>query len=267
MSNVTRQTAPDRLRKLAADLTAVGIQPPAEITDALARLEQIETRRPEPVETADLIDAYVRQATDKQLTERLLSNIGHAALSEAWREARIKTAQEALAALPSHGDDLTRELAALAVPLIATVTQTARIDTHDLQALMRAQRVDEAHLVTAYPTRCAELQNLYRLRDRVTKGADYGNDPALARAAGYTGASCAVWRDPRAVRNQGANVGWEVWRDSIRAGGELWFPLPDEAAAQARKIVAEVRAAEQRQEAENARHSFGTGMGSRVATR
>ncbi len=71
-----------------------------------------------------------------------------------------------------------------------------------------------------------------------------------------------VRRDPRKVRNVGLGGGdADLYREGIRAGGELRFPLSAAAEAQSRVIVEEVRVAEAAEAAHNARHSFSTGMG------
>jgi hypothetical protein len=262
---VQRQTAPERLRKLARDLNAAGIDCPAEVTEALDNLDRLDKIKPRFVAVADLIDDYASGATAKKIDSDTVLALGYAFQKEAWDQARIKVAQDALAALPSHGDALTTQLAELAAPLIETVTRTARIDTHDVDALVRAGRVDEATLVASYNTRCAELGNLYELRSRVTKGADYGSTGALSRAVGYANASCSVWRDPRVLKNNADGARGDVWRSAIQAGGEMWFPLPGEAAARSSEISAEVIAAEEAEARDMAARGFNTGLGSRRA--
>ena len=260
---VQRKTAPERLRKLAADLAAVGIDSPPEIVAALSNLDRLDKIKPAPISVADLIDDYMTGAPAKKIDATTLATVGHGLKFEAWDEARIKVAQRALSAFPAYGDDLTTQLAALAAPLIETVTRTALIDTHDVDALVRAGRVDEATLVASYGTRCAELGNLYDLRGRVTKGADYGSSAPLVRAVGYTGASCAVWRDPRVLTSNADGARGDVWRTAIQAGGELWFPLPGEALEQSHAIAEDVQAKEAAEAREAAERGFNTGMGVR----
>lgn len=256
---IQRQTAPDRLRKLAADLSAVGVSVPDDVAAQVALLDRLDATPPPTADTAALVAAYLAEKPAKELERLALINATAALRTEAWREARISAAQTGLRLIPTHGDDLARELAALAAPLIEKVTRAALIDTHDLTALLRHGREDDANVVASYALIVGELANLYDLRKRVTVGADYGQTPELARAVGVTGASCALWRDPRkALRHLGS--GTDGWRDAIREGAELWFPLPAEASAQAATISAEVREAETAAEIDNRSRGFNVGL-------
>lgn len=87
---------------------------------------------------------------------------------------------------------------------------------------------------------------LYDLRDKLTRGAEYGQG---------LGADCRRFKNPRAVATANnlhapPTTPADAIMRGVRAGGELWFPLPAEAEAVARPIGAEVRAEE---EAERAR--------------
>lgn len=251
MSEFTRQTAPDRARKLVEDLAAVGVAIPDEITAALAHLQAVDDLRPPFVDLVGVTDAYL-SADRKRIAAALDEHVKSTAAGNAWREARIKAAQTALAAITSNGDTITRALAELAAPLIRTVTDTAQIDTHDTGALIRAGRTDEAHAAARYDIDAGELSALYALRGKVTRGAEYGRD----------GVVCATWRDPRPVdeANRGKvppKTPAETFRRGVLAGGVLWFPTPGEAEDAAAAIAAKVRAETEREAAEHWRKATG----------
>ncbi|MGA8045184.1 MAG: hypothetical protein WCA30_02860 [Dermatophilaceae bacterium] len=174
--------------------------------------------RPPFVDQAAVTHAYLT-ADRKRLAAALDDHVRSAAAGNAWREARTKAAQTVLSTITGNADTITRAPADLAAPLIATVTETARIDTHDTGALIRARRIDEAHAAARYDLDAGELSALYALRGKVTRGAVYGRD----------GVVCATWRDPRPVEdaNRGKllpEIPAETFRSGVLAGGVLWFP-------------------------------------------
>lgn len=234
MSSLTRQIAPDTARKTANELRALGVVIPKEVRDTLDQLDRIDALRPPVPEQGDLEAAYMECADAETITAVAVDLATHAARLNAWTEARIKTGQRALAALTGNGDTITAALAKLAAPLIEKLNDAASLDTLDTTALIRAGRTADAEAAARVDIVAGDLEHLYRLRDKITRGAEYGVDRI----------DCRRWKDPRPVADALSGrartaVAAEAFLAGIKAGGELWFPLPAEAQAAAQPIAKE----------------------------
>lgn len=243
-TNIRRQLAPDSARKIAADLTRHGVAVPSDAADVLARLDALDAARPAAPEWDDLIDAFVTGA--KNTTELSTARIIATDLTNAHAEARIRVAQRALQAFTANGDALTLDLRKVAEPLIAKVTDAARLDSLEVADLIRSGRTADADAAAHYEMHAADLAALYALRDRVTRGADY--------------MGCGLWKDPRPVTaanelHTTPKTPAEAYRRGIRAGGELWFPTPAEAQTEGARIATETKQAADAAQIENRRHS------------
>ena len=239
-----RPNTPNRLRDLQKGLQAQGIKIPKDAMEQIELLDHLDANPPAAIDNQDVIAGFRERKPAREIEHMAGQALARAMLTEAWAEARIKTAQQALFCLRSNGDAITKQLQALADPLIEQVTEAALIDSHDLRVLLEQGRVDDAKKVTAYPVACQSLANLYALRKAVTVGADYGATSELGQVAGWAGASCSVWRDPRLVRSTVTSD--DVWREGILRGAELWFPAPDESVSQARLVIEDARDQEAR---------------------
>ncbi len=234
MSTITRQIAPDQARKTADNLRELGITVPADVRAHLDRLDALEADKPTHPDTADLIAAYRDGASDDEVHEMTMRLLTADHRRNAWNEARIKEGQAAAAAFTGNGDDLTRQLAKQAAPLIEKLENVAQIDTLDTTVLIRAGRTAEAEEAARAEIVAGDLSALYALRDRITQGASYGVGPV----------NCGRWRDPRALtaalnqrRRQPSTL--DGFLIGIRAEAGLWFPTPGEAEAQAKPAAKE----------------------------
>lgn len=235
--SVTRQIAPENARKTADQLRALGITIPKDVRTLLDRLDQLDADRPPVLTQTDLEQAYITGASPAEVARIAADLTTHSARSNAWTEARIKVGQQALAAFTANGDDLTKALAKLAAPLIERMVDAAALDTLDTTALIRAGRSAEAEVAARVDIVAGDLEHLYRLRDRITKGAEYG----------ASGIDCRRWMDPRKARTADAlrtppATATDAFLRGIRADAGLWFPTPGEAQAQAAPLAAEERA-------------------------
>lgn len=258
MSEILRTIAADTARTTAAALISVGVKIPAEAQEQYDRLDRLDAERPVPVTQQDLIAAYLNEEPADAIEQKALRSATHRARNDAWTEAKIKVGQAASAALIANGNDIAAQLQATAEPLVEALRAAALIDTLDTTTLIRAGRDQEAALAARVDIHAGELEKLYALRDKVTRGADYGQDH---------GHDCRRWTDPRAfiAANElvaPATTATEGFLRGIRAGAGLWFPLPAEAVKKAQTIATDResrRAAEARADIE--------ARGGRVAAR
>ncbi|KRE38494.1 hypothetical protein ASG73_06070 [Janibacter sp. Soil728] len=233
MSNLQRKTAPDRARKIAGDLQAVGVDLPSSVVTALAHLDVVEKMRPQRADAKALAQAYA--TADTKAVDRVALDLATITdRLEAWTEGRILAGIAVLADIRANGDDLVTALAAVAEPLMAAVTQAAAVETHDLNVLIRNGRGEEAEGVARLDINATDLAAMYALRGMVTAGAEYA----------VSGWDCGTWSDPRPVRQaltmRPATGPVDLFVRGVRAGAQLWFPTP----AQAQAAATEVHAAE-----------------------
>ena len=140
---------------------------------------------------------------------------------------------------------MTAALAKLAGPLIEKLVDAAGLDTLNTTALIRAGRTADAEAAARVEIVAGDLDKLYRLRDRITKGAVYGAD----------GIDCRRWQNPRKVAGKPVNGALDGFLAGIKADAGLWFPLPAQAQQQAAPLAQEAAAAAR---AERARHHVGS---------
>ncbi|WP_280447387.1 hypothetical protein [Nocardia cyriacigeorgica] len=206
---------------------------PTEVVDALGRVEALAARRPEPP-AADLVstlyaagvgDAEINAAaTDRAIAKEKLSG---------WSAAHNVAGRGLRKALFAACDDLTDQLGALAEPLIDDLHTVAESGhgPADLPALIRDGRKDLIERIARLDLSALGLRALYDLRAMLTP-------PDAGYAVGLI--DCGIWVDPRPVRNAfsgGRPDGQaEFYLAGIRAGGRLWFPRHQEAAAAAMAI-------------------------------
>lgn len=250
--SILRTAIPDNARRLIEGLTTVGITLPEEVDDALALLDRIEARKPALVELSALTEAYLAEDDDDALRLVALEHSTSQQRTAAWAEAKVRAGRRLRDAMTSTGDAIIKQLQDLAAAPIKALEGAAALDTLDTATLVRGRRAKDAELAASVQVHAANLSNLYGLRNKVTKGASYG-EPSW-------GADCSRWRDPRKIDSILAHAGTaESYLRGIRAGAGLWFPLPHEAEAAALPIVREAR---DQHEAERAK---GWGAGSYVS--
>lgn len=230
LRTVKHKTALD----LLAELVQEGIEIPPEVQGAEKTLRTVIARRPSTIEQADLVAAYQTGATEAAIDKIAGQILTFPARNSAWLAAQARHGMAVLSTIAANGDDLTRQLAQLALPLIKELEAVAALPTTDVASLMRDQRTEDAARAARVDHTAGRLAQLYNLRRRVTKGAEYG----------IGGWDCSTWRRPDIIRAATAQSVMRPNQDAaerflvgIRQGAGLWFPLPAEAEAAARPFA------------------------------
>jgi phosphoribosylformylglycinamidine (FGAM) synthase PurS component len=238
MNDFRRRTLANSVRNLVAELERHKIKIPADARAVLKQLDRLDADPVANLATADLVTLYVDGASAQEIDTMAERMLTENARREAWSEARIVLAKRVEYALWGNAEAITQSLRALAEPLIAKVEKAAAIPDHNVGSLLRDGQQDAAALVAELDLVVGDLNSLYALRDKLTRGADYGAD---------YGIDCRRWRDPRKLTAALVGNSHEVGNTArfmigVRAGAGLWFPTPSEAEIVARPIGREIAA-------------------------
>jgi hypothetical protein len=206
---------------------------PPEIVAAREHLDRVQALRPAGAPGGDITDAYL--AEDPTRAHELAVVKGtYAALTTGWQTAVTRLGRRLMNVIEANSLELIDRLGERANPLIGKIHSAAALPA-DVTDLVRAGRPKDAQLVAGLSYTVTELRALYKLRSKITRGADYG------ASAGY---SCDTYSNPheivQAVMSANRNMPVaELIVANVRQGARLWFPNPTEAHARARELAAE----------------------------
>lgn len=243
MNDFRRNTLPNTIRDVVAELERHKIKIPTDVRAVLKQLDRLDAEKIAGLEPQSLIALYVEGTSAQEIDTMAARMLTEKMRREAWTEARIALARRAERALRANGDALTEALQVLADPLIAKIEQAAALPDQNIGSLLRDGKQEAATLMAELDLVAGDLNSLYTLRDKLTRGADYG--------AEY-GIDCRRWKDPRKVTAALAGNTREPDNTTrflvgVRAGAGLWFPTPAEAERAARPIGKEIKAERERE--------------------
>lgn len=220
-------TAPLDALTAAKQLDLFGVELPDAATKWLEKLQELRNRPPEEPPRNRVAELFADSATpaaiDKALAAALSANlkVGQARLAQQIVGRRM------LNALIDDRDRLHRELAAHADPIVSRLHEAAVID-ETVAELVKQGRVDAAHSVAVAESDCAELCDLFDLRNR------YLTPSGTQWSTGWF--DCSIWENPWDIASgavaESDGTKWGFWRAKIRTGGKLWF-VPHEVATAA----------------------------------
>lgn len=235
-----REGSPFRARAVIKALNQRGIPLTDNIAQALDDLDRIEAELPAEPEPTALHDAIIDGADAQVLDDLVLRELGSSRIRAAYAQAKLTAAVSVLRALIEDRDELHAYLADRAQQCIDTLTRCAAI-SEPIDSLIRSGRTDEAKALADKELAGRELSELYQLRD-----IHLTPDSVEVRPAGV---DCSQWVDPRKVTNLHGDSPADTYINGLRRGGVLHYPTPEEAAALAAPIAAEMlEAAERRRQ-------------------
>jgi hypothetical protein len=217
---LSRLDPPFQARLIVGQLTEHGIQLPAAVADAYAKLEAV-TFPPE-IEQNAVATAIADGRPAPDVQKLLIAQEHDAALRQATAVAKNIAASRVLSAIRAHADDLFEALRPLAEQLIDDIHAAAAIGDIPLTALVRAGRHDESRLIVALEENDTKLQQLFRLRNSlygVTRTAIGTVDVSqYKRPVKFTSATALSSDNTEGAR----------WNAIVNKGGELWWSKPSQ---------------------------------------
>jgi|SRR5690625_4178326 len=230
MSTIRRVVDARTARETIRELTDRKVKLDAVVLDKVAALDALDALHPEEPR-ADAVDvAYAAGDPDGAHTAAL-QQLTYEARRQAWHRAQKAASAAVLESVITHRDTIHEQLRTHADKLIARLEAAAAVEDIGLDRLLRDGREQDAKTVADAPWCESELKRLYALRDMRLRRPRETYGTRLV--------DTGMWRDPRTVR------GTTTLLAGLRAGGELWFPTIEDAAAAASPIQAELDAAHQ----------------------
>jgi hypothetical protein len=208
--------APQRVRTAVSRFHELGVKLPKAVTDAYATMVRLESPLQQPPRRA-LRDALIGGADLAGLQDIALADITAQPIETARLAARNHAAMLALDAVEASADQIHGQLAKLAQGAISKLKAAADVGDVPLDRLLRDGRAEDAQFIAVAEVTASELDRLYTLRDRLLWGK---TRPVR---------DVSRWTDDRYAGS--------TFIDSLRRGGELWFPTKDQAMRRAAEIA------------------------------
>ncbi|MGV0796046.1 hypothetical protein ABQF26_03705 [Mycolicibacterium elephantis] len=238
-----REGAPYRLRAALKQFAEHDVALPKAVDQAVALLDRIEATPPADPDPRALHDAIIDGASPDQLDQIALRQLAHGRVRDAWAQARLTAAADALDAILNHRNDIHEQLAEVADDCISKLERIAALGDARLDELIRTGRTDDARALADKAVVATTLDALYQLRDTVL--VQPGLDPRPG------GVDCTRWRNPGKARNLHGDLA-DRYLAGITRGAGLHYPTPEQAAELAAPIAAELaEAAERRRQAQH----------------
>ncbi|BBY84172.1 hypothetical protein H7I53_18370 [Mycolicibacterium pulveris] len=233
-----REGAPYRLRAALKKFAEHDVDLPKPVARAVELLDRIEANPVPDPSPHTLHDAVLDGASLDQLDQLALRQLAHGRVRDAWAQARLTAAANALDAILDCRNEIHAALAEVADDCISKLERIAELGDARLDTLIREGKTDAARLVADKELTGSQLNELYQFRDVYLTPPEIDPRPH--------GVDCTRWREPRKVRNlHGDNV-LDTLITGLKRGGQLWYPSAAEAAEAAAPIVAEHQAAGER---------------------
>lgn len=218
-------------RDLVNSLRQADLKPPKRALDALQRADKLAENRP-PAGGARIADILLNDGHAAALSaaqERAVAD----KLEYAYEEAGEVLGKQTVAAIRADADRITAELRPRAVERI-TKLETLAAETRNLNQLVRAGETELAQTLAEVDVTAAELNELYALRNKMYgRKQKWGGEGTVFESS--------TWMNYHVVDG---NLSFsmtpsERYLAGLRAGGELWYPTPEESKENAADLESE----------------------------
>ena len=196
-------------------------------TDAeqwLQRLNDLKATPPAPLPHNAVAELIADAAKAAVIDTAIAAYVGQSHRGLQHDVALNIVGRRVLDAIVADRDRIHAELAELANEVIDRLHRAAVTD-ESISELTRQRRNDEAHLLACIDSDAETLRSLFYIRD------EYLTPSSEQWSTGWW--SCAQFANPWDVKNPNVRdeTPWGLWRASVRAGAQLWFPTIEEARA------------------------------------
>lgn len=223
MVDFRNANGPDKLRSAVASLAEHNVPISAAVAAAVTELDRVRSIKPAEVTPQNLSDLYSdpkAKPADLIILAATVSTMG--SRRESWGGALRGAGAAGLRAIAEEVGDIVEALRPAAEGHLAIIRWYAEEGSPDVSALVREHRTDDAQKAATAPLAYADWQALVKMRRDLSGRTD------LWTRSG-------VWANPEHVATEMAYkkqlVGLDWITAAVRAGGQLWWPTIEQAAA------------------------------------